>query len=101
MIDMINQHVIPSVKKADLGNPGKLVDAVKTLKGAIAQIHATDDEHKAATLCRNLRLNTMIDIRGVIDEFEARCPPADWTLATYAELLFFDTYPEYSAITEM
>ena len=101
MIDMINQHVIPSVKKADLGNPGKLVDAVKTLKGALAQIHATEDEHKAATLCRNMRLNTMIEIRGIIDEFEARCPPADWTLATYAELLFFDTFPEYSAITEM
>nr|7U6O_A Chain A, Glutamine synthetase [Ostreococcus tauri]7U6O_B Chain B, Glutamine synthetase [Ostreococcus tauri]7U6O_C Chain C, Glutamine synthetase [Ostreococcus tauri]7U6O_D Chain D, Glutamine synthetase [Ostreococcus tauri]7U6O_E Chain E, Glutamine synthetase [Ostreococcus tauri]7U6O_F Chain F, Glutamine synthetase [Ostreococcus tauri] len=94
MIDMINQHVIPSVKKADLGNPSKLVDAVKTIKGAVAQIHGTEDEHKAATLARTLRLTTMVAIREIIDEFESRCPPEDWTLATYSELLFFDTYPE-------
>jgi len=94
MIDMINQHVIPSVKKADLGNPNKLGDAVKTLKGAIAEIHKTEDEVKQAQLARNLRLNTMGDIRGIVDDFEARCPPEDWTLATYPELLFLDTYPE-------
>jgi len=94
MIDMINQHVIPSVKKADLGNPNKLVDAVKTIKGAIAEIHKTEDEVKQAQLARNLRLNTMGDIRGIVDDFEARCPPEDWTLATYPELLFLDTYPE-------
>ena len=65
MIDMINQHVIPSVKRADLGNPGKLNDAVKTLKGAIASIHAAaeSDEHKAAQLARKMRLETMVSIR--------------------------------------
>jgi glutamine synthetase len=96
MIDMINQHVIPSVKRADLGNPGKLNDAVKTLKGAIASIHAAaeSDEHKAAQIARKMRLETMVSIRDVIDEFEGRCPPEDWTLATYQELLFLDTHPE-------
>ena len=96
MIDMINQHVIPSAKKADLGNPKKLVDAVKTLKGAIAKIHSAmeSDEHNAAQLARTMRLETMVDIREVIDDFESRCPPEEWTLATYAELLFLDTFPE-------
>jgi len=96
MIDMINQHVIPSVKKADLGNPKKLADAVKTLKGCVSQVHATmeSDEHKAAQMARTMRLETMVSIREMIDDFEARCPPEDWTLATYSELLFLDTFPE-------
>jgi glutamine synthetase len=41
-----------------------------------------------------MRLETMVSIRDVIDEFEGRCPPEDWTLATYQELLFLDTHPE-------
>ena len=96
MIDMINQHVIPSAKKADLGNPKKLVDAVKTLKGAVAKIHSAmeSNEHNAAQLARTMRLETMVDIREVIDDFESRCPPEEWTLATYSELLFLDTFPE-------
>jgi glutamine synthetase len=92
LIDMINQHIIPSVKKADLGNPNKLVDATKTLKGTIAKIHAEEDKHAAANIARDMRLETMVSIRGVIDEFEKRCPPEDWTLATYKELLFLDTH---------
>lgn len=94
MIDMINKHVIPSVKAADLGNPNKLVDAAKTIKGAVAKIHATEDLHAAANLARNMRLDTMVSIRSIIDEFEGRCPPEKWTLATYDELLFLDTFPE-------
>jgi glutamine synthetase len=84
------------VKKADLGNPKKLADAVKTLKGCVSQVHATmeSDEHKAAQIARTMRLETMVSIREMIDDFEARCPPEDWTLATYSELLFLDTFPE-------
>ena len=40
MIDMINQHVIPSAKKADLGNPKKLGSTPpRPSRGAIAKIH--------------------------------------------------------------
>lgn len=94
MIDMINKHIIPSVKAADLGNPSKLVDATKTLKGAVAKIHATEDLHAASKFARTMRLETMVSIREIIEEFEARCPPEKWTLATYEELLFLDSHPE-------
>jgi glutamine synthetase len=94
MVDMINQHVIPSCKKAELGFVKKLEDAVKTITKAVDEIHAAADEAEAASLARVLRLDTMIKIREVCDEAEALCPPSLWTLATYSELLFLDTYPE-------
>ena len=94
MVDMINQHVIPSCKKAELGFVKKLDDAVKTITKAVDEIHAAADEAEAASLARVLRLDTMIKIREVCDEAEALCPPSLWTLATYSELLFLDTYPE-------
>ena len=37
-----------------------------------------------------LRLDTMIDVRKVVDDVEAICPADKWTLATYKELLFVD-----------
>jgi glutamine synthetase len=94
MVDMINQHVIPSCKKAELPYVKKLEDAVKTLRKAVEGIHAAADEAEAAALCRVLRLDTMIKVRDVCDEAEGLCPPSLWTLATYSELLFLDTFPE-------
>ena len=94
MVDMINQHVIPSCKKAELGFVKKLEDAVKTLTKAVDEMHAAADEAEAASLARVLRLDTMIKIREVCDEAEGLCPPSLWTLASYSELLFLDTYPE-------
>jgi glutamine synthetase len=94
MIDMINKHVIPSVKKADIGNPNKLADGCKALKKSISKIHAEEDDTKAAQMARVLRLETMAEIRKVCDDFESKCPADLWTLATYDELLFLDTFPE-------
>ena len=94
MVDMINQHVIPSCKKAELGFVKKLEDSVKTLKKAVGEIHGASDEAEAAALARVLRLDTMIKVREVCDEAEGLCPPSLWTLASYSELLFLDTYPE-------
>merc|ERR1712083_585009 len=39
MIDMINQHVIPSVVEAEVGPLKELQQAVVVLKGAVAAIH--------------------------------------------------------------
>ena len=94
MVDMINQHVIPSCKKAELGFVKKLEDSVKTLKKGVSEIHAASDEAEAAALSRVLRLDTMIKVRDICDEAEALCPPSLWTLASYPELLFLDTHPE-------
>lgn len=92
LVDMINQHIIPSVKAAGVGPLSDLEAAVETLKGTIAEIHAASDSYKAAQLSRVLRLETMIDIRAVCDAAEEVVPANLWTLATYKELLFLDSH---------
>merc|ERR1712232_564262 len=92
MIDMINQHVIPSVKKAGVGPLDELHEGVETLKAAVAGIHAAESSFDKAKLARVLRLETMIDIRSVCDAAEEIVPAEDWSLATYKELLFMDTH---------
>jgi len=90
MIDMLNKNVIPSVKAAGVGPLADLEAAVKTLKSAVAAIHAADDNTKQAELARVLRLETMISIRETCDAAESVCPADLWTLATYKDLLFLD-----------
>lgn len=89
MIDMINQHVIPSAK--DAGITGyDLEGIVATLKKDLAAVHAETDEVKRGTLARTLRLETMVTLREKIDELEGIVPADLWTLATYKELMFLD-----------
>jgi len=90
LIDMINQHMVPSVKAAGVGPLSDLEAAVGTLKSALAEIHAAETSYKSAQLSRVLRLETMIDIRAVCDAAEEVVPANLWTLATYSELLFLD-----------
>ena len=92
MIDMINQHVIPSCKNANVGPLAALEAAVVTLKADLAAIHASDDEMEKAELARVLRLETMIELRVHCDEAEGVVPADEWTLATYKELLFLDQH---------
>lgn len=92
LVDLINQHIIPSVKAAGVGPLSDLEAAVKTLEDAIAGIHAAEDSYEKAKLARVLRLETMIDIREVCDAAEAVVPAELWTLATYKELLFLDSH---------
>jgi len=114
MVDMVNQHVLPSLKAADMP-----LDAVKAAAKSVADglhgLHKADDTAAKATLARVLRLETMIAARKVIDDAEALCPegarrraicpllrpfltppglcfPALWTLATYKQLLFLDSH---------
>jgi len=99
MIDMINQHVIPSVVEAEVGPLKELQQAVVVLKGAVAAIHEAPTSYEKAKLARTLRLETMVDLRKHCDEAEAVVPSSLWTLSTYKELLFFDTHvgaaPDY------
>jgi len=92
LIDMINQHIIPSVKTSGVGPLAGLEAAVSTLKAAVAEIHAAESSFDKAKLARVLRLETMLDIRDVCDEAEEVVPASDWTLATYKELLFLDSH---------
>merc|ERR1719343_476372 len=92
MVDMINQHVIPSVKESGVGPLDELTAAVTTLKAAVAEIHAAESSIDKARLARVLRLETMIDIRETCDAAEDVVPAENWTLATYKELLFLDSH---------
>jgi len=92
MIDMINQHVIPSVKAAGVGPLDELAGAIPTIKAAVAEIHAAETSLEKAQLSRVLRLETMIDIRGICDAAEEVVPAENWTLATYKELMFLDSH---------
>jgi len=90
LIDMINQHIIPSCKEASVGPITELHGCVQILKDEVAKIHAANTSYEKATIARNLRLEIMVDIREHCDAAEAVVPSSMWTLATYSELLFLD-----------
>jgi glutamine synthetase len=92
LIDLLNQHIIPSVKAAGIGPLSDLQAAIGTIKSEVSKIHAAESSYDKASLARVLRLETMIDIRAVCDAAEEVCPANLWTLATYKELLFLDTH---------
>ncbi|CAE7497764.1 glnA3, partial [Symbiodinium microadriaticum] len=85
MIDMINQHVLPSMRDAGVGYVQELETAVKTLQSSWDEIHHTEDEGEKAAKARTLRLETMVDVRKVCDAAEAVCPADLWTLSSYKE----------------
>ena len=93
MIDMIKQHVIPSVKSCGMGPLAELEAAAATLEADVASIHAAGTAEEKGALSRVLRLETMIEIRDICDAAEAVVPAEEWTLATYNDLLFMDMYP--------
>lgn len=91
LVDMINQHIIPSVKNAGVGPLAELEAWVPKLKKAIEGIHAAESSYDKAKVARVLRLETMIEVC-VCDSAEDVVPEDLWTLATYRELLFLDSH---------
>jgi glutamine synthetase len=91
MIDMINQHVLPSLQGAGLEDD-EIEDSVDILKKALHEIEETEESYEKAKLARVLRLETMVDIRKLCDAAEAYVPARLWTLATYKDLLFLDSH---------
>jgi glutamine synthetase len=91
MVDMIQQHIIPSATKVNLTSQvTQLTAAVKKLEADLHAMEHKDTSYDKATAARVLRLETMVDIRKICDAVEALVPPSLWTLATYKELLFLD-----------
>jgi len=75
----------------------ELTSAIRTLKEGLAAVHHADSPLEQARLARVLRLETMVDIRGVCDSIEEIIPAELWTLATYKELLFLDSHTATTA----
>jgi glutamine synthetase len=92
LLDMINQHIIPSVTAAGVGPLSDLQASAAKISAAVKEIHHADSSYDKAKLARVLRLETMIDIRAVCDAAEEVVPAKLWTLATYKELLFLDSH---------
>jgi len=92
LMDMLNQLIIPAVKVAGVGSVKHLEGAVATLKKSLHDIHHAEDQITKAELSRVLRLETMINIRDLVDETEAVVPAHLWPIATYKELLFLDQH---------
>ena len=90
MIDMINQHVLPSMRDAGVGYVTELETAVKTLQSTWDDVHHTADVGEKAAKARTLRLETMVEVRKICDAAEAVCPSDLWTLSSYKDLLFID-----------
>jgi len=89
MVDMIKQHIIPSCNACNMPT-AELEAGVAKIKAGLAGIHGAADEYAKATVARELRLETMEDVRAVCDKVEEDVPADLWTLATYQELLFLD-----------
>eukprot|EP01040_Poterioochromonas_malhamensis_P006851 gene6851-7387_t len=90
LVDILNQYIIPAVKVAGVGSVRDLDGAVATLKRSVDEIHHASDEVAKAELARILRLETMVNIRELVDGTEAIVPAHLWPIATYKELLFLD-----------
>lgn len=95
LIDMLNHHIIPSVKAAEIGPLAELQAMVPKLKAELATIHAEENTFEKAKLCRVLRLEVMMEMRETCDSAEEVCPANLWTLATYKELLFLDSHTNH------
>lgn len=91
-VDILNHHIIPSVKKAEIGPLEALEEAVQTLKSALKEIYDTEDTYEKAKLARVLRLETMVELRKACDAAEEVVPADLWTIASYKELLFLDAH---------
>jgi glutamine synthetase len=95
MVQMLNQHVIPSVRRAGVGpSVQTLEEAVGLLEHAIKYIHQEDNLKKKAEFSRVLRLEDMVEVRSLADSAEAVVPADLWTLSTYSDLLFLDQTSE-------
>ena len=92
MIDLMNQHVIPSMKNAQVDDDllGKLMQGVAKLQKDWDTVHETDGLEAQANKARTLRLETMEEVRSLCDKAESICPANLWTLSTYSEMLFLD-----------
>eukprot|EP00602_Paraphysomonas_sp_CaronLab_P000037 CAMPEP_0185027510 /NCGR_PEP_ID=MMETSP1103-20130426/12643_1 /TAXON_ID=36769 /ORGANISM="Paraphysomonas bandaiensis, Strain Caron Lab Isolate" /LENGTH=634 /DNA_ID=CAMNT_0027561541 /DNA_START=200 /DNA_END=2104 /DNA_ORIENTATION=+ len=90
MLDMINQHVLPSMRDANVGYVTELEEAVATLRRVWDDVHHTEDLGEKAAKARSLRLETMVEARCICDSAEKVCPAHLWSIATYKDLLFID-----------
>jgi len=102
MVDMIRQHVYPSALKAASLNINAGADKLKAGAATILdKLHAMEkatEGQSRAKVARQLRLETMAEIRGLCDEAEAIIPPEMWTIATYKDLLFLDSHHGHGSI---
>jgi len=92
LINMLKLNVIPSCKKAGV-DFATASDGIASLEAAWHQIEGKSDLYEKARDARTLRLETMGAVRRDVDALEGEVPEADWSVASYRQLLFLDSHP--------
>ena len=98
MVDMIVQSIVPALKGANVATSSVEAGLAK-LKAKIDSMHAAEETLAKAKIARELRLETMADVRTACDDAEAICPASAWPFATYRELLFLDQNQDHQGMT--
>ena len=98
MVDMIVQSIVPALKGANIATSSVEAGLAK-LKAKIDSMHAAEETLAKAKIARELRLETMADVRTACDDAEAICPASAWPFATYRELLFLDQNQDHQGMT--
>ena len=98
MVDMIVQSIVPALKGANVATSSVEAGLAK-LKAKIDSMHAAEETLAKAKIARELRLETMADVRTACDDAEAICPASAWPFATYRDLLFLDQNQDHQGMT--
>ena len=98
MVDMIVQSIVPALKGANIATSSVEAGLAK-LKAKIDSMHAAEETLAKAKIARELRLETMADVRTACDDAEAICPASAWPFATYRDLLFLDQNQDHQGMT--
>eukprot|EP00960_Hanusia_phi_P021487 634844-Hanusia_phi.AAC.1 len=77
MIDMITQHIVPSVKEAGISTAQMEAQCAK-VKAKYEELEHEQDTVKKAKIARELRLDVMAEARKVVDDVESACPAKNW-----------------------
>lgn len=92
MVDMLNQQILPALRKTNNAHTKKLEILLDGLQADIARAHHLTDLTEKAAAYRHIRLVSMAGVRAESDLAEATCPLDQWPIATYRDLLFLDSH---------
>ena len=99
LLDHLHLGALSSLRGIDAGID-KLQKSIPTLMEKLHAMEKADEGAPKAIVARQLRLETMVQVREVCDSVEGAIPPEMWTLATYKELLFLDSHHGTTSIAE-
>jgi len=93
MLEMIATKVLPACKESG-AVPATVISGIESgaasVKEVLARLLAAESGYAKATVARELRLETLEEVRKLCDEAEGSVPAGSWPIPSYKELLFLD-----------